>query len=100
MVTSYLETFGYNALEPQSFGLPVVSFDIAGPRDIVVNNNTGYLVRDEETFSKKLISLYEIKNKNPELFDKFKTAAYDNSNNKFDKSKIFKDLNDKLFENV
>ena len=97
MVTSYWETFGYNALEPQSFGLPVVSFDIAGPRDIIKNNETGFLVNNEKTFSEKIIYYYELKRNAHQLFDKVKKAAYENSHMEFGKNEIFKDLESKIF---
>jgi glycosyltransferase involved in cell wall biosynthesis len=38
-----IENFGMALLEAQAFGLPVVTFDIGGNRDIVVDRVTGFL---------------------------------------------------------
>jgi glycosyltransferase involved in cell wall biosynthesis len=100
MVTSYWETFGYNALEPQSFGLPVISFEIAGPRDIIINDKTGYLVKNEKDFVDKIIKLYENSRVNNNIFYKMKKYAYDNSNSEFSKDNIFIKLETKLFAKI
>lgn len=45
-------------LEAQSFGLPVISFDCkTGPKDLIQNNKTGFLVEDGniEALAKKML---------------------------------------------
>ncbi len=46
ILTSRDEAFPLVTLEAQSFGLPVVSFDIKGPRDILTNDIQGRLVKN------------------------------------------------------
>jgi glycosyltransferase involved in cell wall biosynthesis len=42
------ESFGLVGIEAMSFGRPVVAFDSGGPRDWLVNNETGFLVKRAE----------------------------------------------------
>ena len=67
--TSSWEAFGYNVLEAQASGMPVVSFNIPGPQDIVINKKTGFLVASEEEMVDKVM-----------LFEK-KSVALDSSKN-------------------
>jgi alpha-maltose-1-phosphate synthase len=41
---SRLEGFGMIQLEAQACGKPVISINVGGPKDVVVNNKTGFLV--------------------------------------------------------
>jgi len=52
--TSNWESFPYNILEAQAFGLPVVCFDISGCNDIVKDGVNGYLVTDTAEFKKRI----------------------------------------------
>lgn len=53
--TSKWEGFPYNLLEAQSFGLPVVTFNISGCNDIVENKNNGFVVNDLEQFKDRVL---------------------------------------------
>lgn len=57
--TSRWESFGLVLLEVQAFGLPVISFDISGPRDIIQNNKTGFLVKNKLDYVKKIIKIID-----------------------------------------
>ena len=47
IMTSLRECFPMVLLEAYNCGLPIISFDIlTGPREIVKNNITGYLIKD------------------------------------------------------
>lgn len=48
--TSLWESFGQNVLEAQTVGLPVFSYDIPGPNEIIIQNETGLLLNSEEDF--------------------------------------------------
>lgn len=52
--TSRWETLPFNIAEAVSLGLPVIAFDIPGPRDIITHNENGYLVPDIESLYERL----------------------------------------------
>jgi len=53
--TSKWESFPYNLLEAQTFGLPIVAYDISGCNDIIENDKNGFLVNSIEEFKKKTL---------------------------------------------
>lgn len=60
LLTSKTEGFGMVLLEAISFGLPCISFDCpSGPRDIIKNNENGYLIEQNDTiaFEQALVKL-------------------------------------------
>jgi glycosyltransferase involved in cell wall biosynthesis len=75
--TSKFETFPYTFLEAQSFGIPVVSYNIHGCNEIIRNNINGFTESSWEKISEKiklLINNYpfkrsEIKNRIRARFD-------------------------------
>jgi len=85
IATSSWESFPYNLLEAQSFGLGVVAFDIAGVNEIIDNNKNGYLVSDTRAFIRKVAYL-----SGSNKMEKEKIKAY--IRNKFDQENIFKRL--------
>ncbi|MFZ2188011.1 MAG: glycosyltransferase family 4 protein [Candidatus Moraniibacteriota bacterium] len=92
--TAKWETLPFNVLEAQAMGLPVIAFDIPGPRDIIVNNVTGYLVKNNEEFLDKILEFKR---------DSFKKENISkNIENKFEPSiiyeKILKMFKDCMFQ--
>ncbi len=83
---SLWETLPYNVLEAQSFGLPVIAYNIPGPQDIIINNITGILVKNEDEFYSKLIQYLDGKI----FFDKRKII--NNINKKFNPDVIYNNL--------
>ncbi len=64
MLTSRYETPGLSLLEAQGYGLPAVTFDVMGPRDIMKNRLQGFRIRpfDIDSFSDTIIDkLHECK---------------------------------------
>jgi glycosyltransferase involved in cell wall biosynthesis len=59
--TSLTETFSLSILEGMSSGLPIVTTDCGGPAEIVVNNETGYVV-DSGNSSKIADKIIELSN--------------------------------------
>lgn len=55
---SYLESFGFGALEMMSAGLPVVSYNIPGPSDFILKNLL-VPVGDKGLLAKKVLNLME-----------------------------------------
>ncbi|POR19569.1 glycosyl transferase [Flavobacterium columnare] len=65
ILTSKSEGFGMVLLEAISFGLPCISYDCpSGPRDIIINNETGYLVEFDNFEALKSATLSLIHNNN------------------------------------
>jgi len=67
-LSSRWESFGLVVIEAMSFGLPVISFDCDGPKNIITDGKNGFLIPkfDIKLFSEKLLSLIqdsELRNK-------------------------------------
>jgi glycosyltransferase involved in cell wall biosynthesis len=64
-LTSHNEGTPVSLIEAQAAGIPVISTDVGGVRDIVQNGETGFVVpkNDPILFAEKLRSLTEDKNK-------------------------------------
>lgn len=78
-LTSQSEGFGMVILEAMSFGLPCVSYDCpSGPRDMIIDEKTGYLVpyNDFEALEKSVLKLIQ----NPEKIREFGENAFKESN--------------------
>lgn len=52
--TSKWESFGFNIIEAQTFGLPVIAYNIPGPQDIIEDSKNGFLVENKNNFIEKL----------------------------------------------
>ena len=77
IILSRWETVSYIALESHSRGIPVVSFDIPGPRDIIKNGITGKLVAlgDIQIFGDSVLELFYIWKNDQESFYEMKENA-------------------------
>lgn len=80
------ETLPYSVLEAQAVGVPVVAFDIPGPNDIIENEKTGILAKDEEKFLEAIKNFVDGKI----IFDK--NYIIENIRKKFDPPKIYSEL--------
>lgn len=56
--TSKWESFGQNVLEAQGADLPVISFNIPGPNEIIQDQKTGILVDTQEQMVDEVINFY------------------------------------------
>lgn len=90
--TFYSDIFAHAVLEPQSFGIPSISFNIAGPRDIIINDETGYLVETVDEFVKKLLLLVKKKQQSLTKYNSYKKDIFTLTNKRFEKNTVFKRL--------
>lgn len=51
IMPSYYESFGLSALEAHSTGLPVIASSVGGISEVVINNETGFLVYPVDNFT-------------------------------------------------
>lgn len=74
---SRTESFGIVIIEAMNHGLPVISFDADGPKNIITDNENGFLIQqfDKELFSTKLLHLINDKEKRDAMGGK----AYESS---------------------
>lgn len=101
IVPSKWETVSYICLEAQSHGLPVVVSNISGPRGIIINSKTGFLVEpdDVEEFVNRNLELYHLKNDDFESFKIMGEEARSNIAERFSKKNIIPKL-EAMFEEV
>ncbi|MEO3986521.1 glycosyltransferase [Plesiomonas shigelloides] len=60
LVTSYYEGFSMVLIEAMYYGIPSISFDVnSGPREIIKNNSTGFLIKDydNEEYINRLVEI-------------------------------------------
>lgn len=96
VMSSRYEGFGMVLIEAMSYGLPVISFDCkSGPRDIITNNEDGYLIENGNIneLGNKILELIE-DTKKRKLFGKYAKENVE----KFSENIIMEKWR-KLFEN-
>jgi len=52
------EPFGYVPLESMACGTPVLTYDLQGPREYVVDGHTGWLAKNDEEFLLRAVKLW------------------------------------------
>jgi glycosyltransferase involved in cell wall biosynthesis len=93
LVTSHYETLNKVAIETAIAGKVVVCSDIPGPREIIKNETTGFLVRPDATaFTNRIIELAQLKKSNPDTLRAMGQAAHTYIKNKFNPTKAYGDL--------
>lgn len=98
--TSYFEVLPYSILEAQSFGIPVISYNIDGSSDIIKNNKTGYLVKNTKEFCQKIENLVYLKKNNMNTFLTMRNEIFKNTNNFFAKERIYSKLEKSFFYEI
>ena len=80
-LTSNNEGTPVSLIEAQASGVPVISTDVGGVRNIVNNEETGFVIKigDIESYVLKMMLLIDNKN----LRDKFSSRGWDHVGNKF-----------------
>jgi len=101
LMPSRWEMFPTVCLQAQMYGLPVIVTDIPGPRDIVIDGKTGFLVKsDPENFVDKIEYLYHLKKENRTKFSQLAIRARQNIIKKFNFNSIFDQLERMLKEKI
>ena len=78
LLSSESEGFGMVILEAMGFGLPCISYDSpAGPRDMIVNGENGFLIPYDDFVSLEKSTLQLIQNS--EMRKNFGNAAYEDA---------------------
>ena len=77
-MTSYTESFGIVLIEAMSYGIPCIAYSRAeGANDLIINNNNGYLINNDnkDEYINKLIDLIDNKELRKKMGEKgIKTA--------------------------
>ena len=84
------ESFGLVGIEAMSFGRPVVAFDVGGPREWLVDGETGFLVKrgDIQGLSQRIVQLID----NDSLTKKMGLEGMKRINESYRKENHFKKL--------
>jgi glycosyltransferase involved in cell wall biosynthesis len=86
VMPSHREAFGLVSVEAQASGLPVIAFDVTGPRDILIDGVTGTMVKKigSEMFTREIMRYYSIWLNNYEDYKQMALAARKNAKERFD----------------
>jgi N-acetylglucosaminyldiphosphoundecaprenol N-acetyl-beta-D-mannosaminyltransferase len=92
VMTSYKESFGLVLIEAMSFGIPCIAFDSAkGPLEII-DNKTGFIIknRNKEEMANKIFELIENKDLRKKLGNnaRGKSKLYDKDKTKEEWEKL------------
>jgi len=91
------EPFGRAIIEAMAMGKPVVAYNCGGPKEIVINNKTGYLIEpyDYRGLAEKTLQLLESR----ELRIKFGKAGRTRVIEKFNIERYVKEM-EEIFESI
>ena len=87
ILPSKFDTFGCVVLEAFSCGLPVIAYKTKGPKDIIIDNESGYLVTNKDKMAMRIVEFIN----NKELQVSMKKSALERSK-VFNSDTILKDL--------
>jgi glycosyltransferase involved in cell wall biosynthesis len=91
---STTDTFGMAVLEAQGCGVPAIVSDIGGPKEIIKDGETGFVVRAEniENWIEKINYMVDIVENNPEEYNRLSENSIKRVNEKYSWDRVFEDL--------
>jgi glycosyltransferase involved in cell wall biosynthesis len=91
---STTDTFGMAVLEAQGCGLPAIVSDIGGPKEIISEGETGFIVKANniEGWIEKITYLIDVTENNPEEYKKLSENSVRRANEKYSWERVFEDL--------
>lgn len=91
-LSSFNEGTPVSIIEAQAAGVPVLTTDVGGVRDVVIDKETGFLVGDfeAEEYAKSLLDLVE----NKEIRDKMSQNGWNHVKDKFHYERLCADMED------
>ena len=90
---STTDTFGMAVLEAQSSGVPAIVSHIGGPKEIVQNNVTGYVLPiNENLWINKILEVFTLIKKCPAKYNSLKISARESAMAKYDLDGVLKEL--------
>lgn len=93
LVTSKYETLNKVAIETATAGKVSLCTDIPGPREVVKDKLTGYLLQpNAEDFVRQVKSLIHMKQTDPDAFNMIGLNAYEYIKEKYDPQSAYKEL--------
>ena len=91
---STTDTFGMAVLEAQGCGLPAIVSDVGGPKEIISEGETGFIVKANniEGWIEKITYLIDVTENNPEEYKKLSENSVRRANEKYSWERVFEDL--------
>jgi glycosyltransferase involved in cell wall biosynthesis len=90
---STTDTFGMAVLEAQCSGLPAVVSNVGGPKEIVLDNITGFsLPIKTNLWIEKILEIFEMIKQKPEIFNQLKEKARKHISDNYDLNIILREM--------
>ena len=87
-------------IEAQTYGLPVVAFDVKGPNDIIINKVQGTLIRpfEVDVFSENILKYFILWERKSQKYIKSKKEISELIYKKYGESNILRNMEGMIFE--
>ncbi len=91
---STTDTFGMSVLEAQACGLPAIVSNVGGPKDIIIEKETGWIAPADQLsdWVNQIREIIDLNNNNPKEYNKIREQAILNVQNNYDWNNILADF--------